>query len=112
LLTILNRLWGNSHHLKYIADSLKAKHSDLHILNLKSNEGLLTHDGIDIGAERVTFEIEVELRRLEKDRNPVGKLSFVGYSMGGLVSRYAIGLLYAKGWFEKLECVVRISSLS
>jgi predicted alpha/beta-fold hydrolase len=54
----------------------------------------------------------VELRRLEKDRNPVGKLSFVGYSMGGLVSRYAIGLLYAKGWFEKLECVVRISSLS
>ncbi|KAI4122669.1 MAG: hypothetical protein LQ347_006427, partial [Umbilicaria vellea] len=27
----------------------------------------------------------------------------VGYSLGGLVARYAIGLLHSKGWFDKLE---------
>jgi Putative serine esterase (DUF676) len=29
----------------------------------------------------------------------------VGYSLGGLVSRYAVGLLYSKGWFDKLQPV-------
>eukprot|EP00955_Chlamydomonas_euryale_P049473 354264-Chlamydomonas_euryale.AAC.2 len=28
----------------------------------------------------------------------VTKLSFIGYSLGGLISRYAVGILYARGW--------------
>lgn len=33
------------------------------------------------------------------------KISIVGYSLGGLVARYAIGLLYHKGLFDKVEPV-------
>ena len=29
----------------------------------------------------------------------------VGYSLGGLVARYSIGLLYSKGWFDRVEPV-------
>ena len=29
----------------------------------------------------------------------------VGYSLGGLVARYSIGLMYSNGWFERIEPV-------
>ena len=36
------------------------------------------------------------------------KLSIIGYSLGGLVARYTIGLLLHNGWFDRLEPVVQI----
>ena len=68
----------------------------------ETNSGTFTYDGIETGAERVTFEIE---SLLEKLAGTVKKLSIVGYSLGGLVARYTIGLLYSKGWFEKIQPV-------
>lgn len=35
----------------------------------------------------------------------IRKLSVVGYSLGGLIARYALGLLYMRGWLERLEPV-------
>ena len=101
-------LWGRPSHLAYISKALRAKHSgsNLQILVTKRNIGYSTYDGIELGGERVTQEIEEELERLECNGHSIKKLSFVGYSLGGLVSRYAVGLLYAKGWFDKLEPVV------
>jgi hypothetical protein len=78
----------------------------VHLLIPKRNSGNFTYDGIEVGGERVTNEIEEELRRLEEKDIRVRKLSVVGYSLGGLVARYAIGLLFHKGWFDKLEPVV------
>jgi hypothetical protein len=49
--------------------------------------------------------VETELERLEKENHKVGKLSIVGYSLGGLIARYCIGLLYSRGWFERLQPV-------
>ncbi len=34
----------------------------------------------------------------------MAKLSVIGYSLGGLVARYAVGLLHAKGILDKMEC--------
>lgn len=109
LLSVLTsqRLWGNPSHLSYLASSLREKHSKekLHILVSKTNSDTFTYDGIDLGAERVTQEIENCIEDLEKSGSEVKKLSIVGYSLGGLVARYAIGLLYSKGWFEKIKPV-------
>lgn len=101
-------LWGHPSHLAYISKALRVKHSvsNLQILVVKRNKGYSTYDGIEIGGERVAQEVEVELERLECNGHSIKRLSFVGYSLGGLVSRYAVGLLYAKGWFDKLEPVV------
>ncbi|KAL9612958.1 MAG: hypothetical protein Q9167_002487 [Letrouitia subvulpina] len=104
LCILVHGLWGNPGHLAYLASSLRNKFSEdkLHILVAKTNSGTFTYDGIETGAERVTQEIETCLEELG---TTVQKLSIVGYSLGGLVARYAIGLLYSRGWFDKIQPV-------
>jgi hypothetical protein len=51
----------------------------------------------------VAKEIEDKLEDLGRDGYRIKKLSVVGYSLGGLVARYAIGLLYHKGYFETIK---------
>lgn len=89
----------------YLESALRNKYATdkLRILVPKSNTGNFTYDGIELGAERVTHEIESFLEDLEREGKQIRKLSIVGYSLGGLVARYAIGLLYSRGWFSKLE---------
>lgn len=99
------RLWGTPSHLEYLAKSLREKHPEdkLNILVAKSNSGNYTYDGIETGGERVTQEIEELLNELIQGGAPIAKLSIVGYSLGGLIARYAVGLLYSKGWFETIK---------
>jgi len=103
LCVLIHGLWGNPNHLQFLATSLRQKYSEdrLHILCTKRNAGTYTYDGIEVGGERVTQEIEEELEQLARDGKKVKKISFVGYSLGGLVARYVVGLLYHKGWFEE-----------
>ena len=105
--TYCRRLWGNPKHMAYVASALRDKHAEdeLHILVAKTNSDTFTYDGIDLGAERVTQEIETYISDLEKEGSHISKLSIVGYSLGGLVARYAIGLLFSNGWFDRLEPV-------
>lgn len=90
-----------------VAAALKERHGDdkLHVLCAKSNNGNYTYDGIELGGERLAHEIEETLETLDKNGQTIRKLSVVGYSLGGLVSRYAIGLLHAQGWLDKVEPV-------
>jgi hypothetical protein len=90
-----------------VAKALREKHSEdtLHILIAKRNSGSFTYDGIELGGERVCQEIEEEIEKLAREGQEIKKLSVIGYSLGGLVARYAVGLLDSKGWFEKVEPV-------
>lgn len=90
-----------------MASALRARHDEdsVHILCAKNNSGNWTYDGIELGGERLAHEIEETLETLDKKGQKVKKLSIIGYSLGGLVSRYAIGLLHAQGWLEKVEPV-------
>jgi triacylglycerol esterase/lipase EstA (alpha/beta hydrolase family) len=88
-------------------ESLLAKNPELHTLVAKSNSGNFTYDGIELGGERLCQEIEEELEKLAKSGQKVARISLVGYSLGGLVSRYAIGLLDSKGIFKDIQPVVR-----
>lgn len=93
-----------------MAEALRAKHPEetLHILVAKRNSGSFTYDGIELGGERVCQEIEEEIEKLAKNGQEIKKLSLVGYSLGGLIARYACGLLYSKGFFEKVKPMVRM----
>ncbi|KAF4959017.1 hypothetical protein FSARC_10854 [Fusarium sarcochroum] len=107
LAVLVHGLWGNPSHLRNVAKSLRDQYSEdeLYILLAKENSGSFTYDGIELGGERVCAEIEEELRMIEKKGGKITKLSIAGYSLGGLVSRYAVGLLYAKGILDDLECM-------
>jgi len=48
---------------------------------------------------------------LARQGQEIKSLSLVGYSLGGLVARYAVGLLHSKGMFEKIKPVVCINPL-
>ncbi|KAL9629610.1 MAG: hypothetical protein Q9164_006806 [Protoblastenia rupestris] len=93
--------------MSYVASALREKHSEdkLHILSAKTNSDSFTYDGIDLGAERVTQETETYIKDLEAKGTRIRKLSVVGYSLGGLVARYVMGLLYSRGWFNQVKPV-------
>lgn len=88
-----------------IAKSLRDKR-DLHLLIAKSSSGSLTADGIDRCAERLCTEIEEELGRIHAGGGRISRFSIVGHSLGGLIARYAIGLLHAGGFLDTVECKV------
>ena len=91
-----------------VAQFLRQKYSEdkLYLLIAKRNTGSFTYDGIELGGERLCLEIEEELDAIEAGGGRIKKLSMVGYSLGGLVARYAVGLLESKGMFDRLEPVV------
>ncbi|KAG8428223.1 hypothetical protein J3459_005951 [Metarhizium acridum] len=93
--------------MRNVAKSLRSLYpsSELRLLFAKRNIGSFTYDGIERGGERICSEIEEELRAVEDSGGKITKISIVGYSLGGLVCRYAIGLLYAKGILDQLECM-------
>lgn len=99
--------------MKSIFNALRAQYPAhrLHILNSKRNTGSLTYDGIDVCAERLVLEIEEELESIRNRGGNVTKLSVVGYSLGGLVARYAVGLLESRGIFidiDPMVCLVHL----
>ncbi|KAH6019973.1 hypothetical protein HBI83_109190 [Parastagonospora nodorum] len=107
LCVLVHGLWGNPEHLKQVSDSLRQRFSEdqVEILVAKRNAGSFTYDGVDTGGERVASEVEQKLEDLKNDGNEIKKISVIGYSLGGLVARFAIGLLYSRGVFEKIQPV-------
>ncbi|KAF2686668.1 lipase/serine esteras-like protein [Lentithecium fluviatile CBS 122367] len=107
LCVLVHGLWGNPAHLKFLKTSLRDKYAEdkLHILVVKRNAGSFTYDGVHTGGERVANEVEETLEELARNGTEIKKISVIGYSLGGLISRYAIGLLYSKGVFERIEPV-------
>ncbi|KAL1979768.1 hypothetical protein VTN96DRAFT_5220 [Rasamsonia emersonii] len=107
LCVLVHGLWGNPSHLDYVASALRERYGEdrLYILAAQRNAGSFTYDGIELGGERLAYEIEETLEKLAARGYQIKKLSMVGYSLGGLVARYALGLLHARGWLDKLEPV-------
>ncbi|CAK7205034.1 hypothetical protein SEUCBS139899_007798 [Sporothrix eucalyptigena] len=106
LCVLVHGLWGQPEHLASVAAALRDEYTEdqLHILVAESNSGYYTYDGIDTGGERVCLEIEDALKAAATKGAKITKLSVIGYSLGGLVARYAVGLLHAKGVMDNLEC--------
>lgn len=104
IVVLIHGLWGNPVHLHHLRDTLAERHAEdgLHILIPKSNSDSHTYDGIEVGGERITHEIEQKIEELSKKGNKITKISVVGYSLGGLVARYVVGLLYKAGIFDNI----------
>jgi hypothetical protein len=46
------------------------------------------------------------MKKIKEMNIKITKFSIIGYSLGGLVSRYAIGLLYSQEFFKDVEPIV------
>lgn len=79
--------------------SLKLDHKFQHIEIRRSsiNEFLSTHDGIDVCGERLVIEITGWLNEVQKNKiNVKVHLTVISHSLGGLISKYALGILHEK----------------
>ena len=106
LVVFIHGLWGKPIHLDHLRSTLASTHGNrnLHLLLPKSNADYNTYDGIEVGAERITDEIESTIHNLSSSSSSarVTKISIVGYSLGGLIARYVVGLLYQNGIFDTI----------
>ncbi|KAK6513539.1 hypothetical protein TWF281_005162 [Arthrobotrys megalospora] len=107
LVVLVHGLWGNPSHMEFLAESLKSRYDDSQLIVhvAARNSGNYTYDGIELGGERLAAEIEELLEDLSDKGVIIRKFSIAGYSLGGLVSRYVVGVLYAKGIFDKITPV-------
>ncbi|KAK6394161.1 hypothetical protein LTR65_002007 [Meristemomyces frigidus] len=105
LVILIHGLWGNPIHLKHLHDTLAKQHAGegLYIYLPASNKDNFTYDGIEVGAERITHDVEAKLKELEAAGSKIEKISIAGYSLGGLVARYVVGLLYQAGVFDDIQ---------
>ncbi|KAH6885161.1 putative serine esterase-domain-containing protein [Coprinopsis sp. MPI-PUGE-AT-0042] len=103
-------MWGNPGHLAELAWIARETHSKpnedgerMETLLSTTNQEDSTYNGIDWGGERVAQEVLDKVAELEEAGNSVTKLSVTGYSLGGLVALYVVGILSQKGFFEKVQ---------
>jgi len=111
LLVLVHGMWGNPGHLAELnriileTQSTVSKSPSLHVLLAETNREDATYDGIDWGGERVAQEVAEELDKLQKSGKTVTRFSITGYSLGGLVSRYVVGILHQRGFFQSISPV-------
>jgi hypothetical protein len=112
-------LWGQPAHverlLEHVHDSINTQQQQEHkkhpgtpvfrlvVLNSDVNAGNRTYDGVDVCGTRLAQLVQERLQQEEEAGRRVVKISFVGYSLGGLICRYAVGKLYAAGVFDSVQ---------
>ncbi|KAI9319562.1 putative serine esterase-domain-containing protein [Zopfochytrium polystomum] len=110
LFVLHNGLWGNSGHLTWLGEQITAHFSQykdgaggstlaVEVLNYSSNEWIRTYDGLDECGGRLAHAVIARIQ--DHDRPPVSHISIIGYSLGGLIVRYAIGVLWAHGYLRR-----------
>ncbi|EJU03453.1 DUF676-domain-containing protein [Dacryopinax primogenitus] len=112
LVLLVHGMWGDPQHLsnmasrlreQFPASSIKPGQPLLDVLVAEANRGNHTYDGVDWGAERVADEFLSYVDKLEREGKVVQRLSIVGYSLGGLIARYLIGILETRNFFSRVE---------
>ncbi|KAL5512229.1 hypothetical protein ACEPAG_3514 [Sanghuangporus baumii] len=103
LVVLVHGLWGNPAHLMELnRHILQRYHTDssVELLLVSSISDDLTYDGIDWGGERIAQEVIGKIRDIEAGGRAVTKFSTIGYSLGGLVCRYLVGIMRQKGYLQ------------
>ncbi|KAF8637665.1 hypothetical protein AX17_002733 [Amanita inopinata Kibby_2008] len=109
LLVLMHGMWGNPSHLseahRIISEQYPSPIDDmeLQILVAETNRDESTYDGIDWGGERVADEILSKVKQVKDSGKQVKRLSITGYSLGGLIGRYVVGILFQQRFFDDVE---------
>lgn len=111
LIVLVHGLWGNPNHMNTIEKALRKSLSTVspqRIVTIKPSSFRFwkTYDGIQRCAELVIADLFFEIEALKQTNNyRVSQISIVGYSLGGLISRYVIGCLEDMKFFDEVTPV-------
>jgi len=90
LVILVHGLFSFPFTTQYLEAQIKANMSDVVILKSSSNVFWRTTHGIDVAGKRLAEEITT----FKEQHQQLQEISFVGVSLGGLIARYAAGVLY------------------
>lgn len=105
LVFLIHGLCGNATHLQSMEHSILSSFGggtdEIHVHRAKTMSALATFDSLSENAHRVLDEL---LECLSKTK--ATHLSIVGYSMGGLIGRYLVGILEEGQAFSHVNPIV------
>ncbi|KAI3676608.1 hypothetical protein L1987_86219 [Smallanthus sonchifolius] len=108
LLVLVHGIYASPSDWKYVESELKRRLGRHFLLYASSsNTYSKTFAGIDGAGKRLADEV----RQVVKSRESLKRISFLAHSLGGLIARYAIGVLYthvddrAAGQIAGLEAI-------
>uniref|UniRef100_A0A453H9U5 DUF676 domain-containing protein n=2 Tax=Aegilops tauschii subsp. strangulata TaxID=200361 RepID=A0A453H9U5_AEGTS len=91
LIVTVNGIVGSAENWGYAAKHFIRKHPEDVVVHCSGcNSATRTFDGVDVMGRRLAEEV----LSVVKCRPELQKISFVAHSLGGLIARYAIALLY------------------
>uniref|UniRef100_A0A0E0D604 DUF676 domain-containing protein n=1 Tax=Oryza meridionalis TaxID=40149 RepID=A0A0E0D604_9ORYZ len=91
LVVTVNGIVGSAENWRYAAKHFIKKHPEDVVVHCSGCNGAArTFDGVDVMGTRLAEEVLSLVQR----RPELQKISFVAHSLGGLIARYAIALLY------------------
>ncbi|XP_015877480.1 putative lipase ROG1 isoform X2 [Ziziphus jujuba] len=91
LVVMVNGIVGSSSDWRYAAEQFVEKLPDKVFVHRSAcNYARFTFDGVDLMGQRLANEVLAVVRK----RPELKKISFVAHSLGGLIARYAVGMLY------------------
>ncbi|SCV03617.1 LAMI_0H09604g1_1 [Lachancea mirantina] len=96
LIVLIHGLWGNHSHMNAIKEVFAKTLDDPNVIFFAPRQSgyFKTFDGIEIIGYRTLTEICQVV--LGYKRGTITKISFIGYSMGGLISRFIIGKMFTE----------------
>jgi len=99
-------MWGDSSHLLSVVNGIQKEIKDSVVHNCSVNSLFYSYQGIDCCGLRLKTDVLKFINSYNSDnRLPISQISFIGYSAGGLINRYCIGLLQTESFFDKVEPV-------
>ncbi|XP_074319573.1 lipid droplet phospholipase 1-like [Silene latifolia] len=91
LVVMVHGILGSAADWKFGAEQFVKMLPDKVFVHCSERNGSkLTLDGVDVMAQRLAAEVQ----EIIENKPELRKISFVAHSVGGLVARYAIGILY------------------
>lgn len=112
LFVLVHGLWGAPGHMvtvEKVINELLDGVSTERVVTVRPSSFRFwkTYDGIGRCAEQVVSEVFTKMESLQREEGiRVVKISFVGYSLGGLICRHVVGQLYGMGVFEEIKPVI------
>ncbi|KAJ7722437.1 putative serine esterase-domain-containing protein [Mycena maculata] len=120
LLVLIHGMWGNAGHLaeldRVVVETIPGP--SLHVLRAETNQEDGREPSVTCAVDQLTEELQGhmtgltgaasiadEIEKLKKEGRTVTRFSITGYSLGGLVARYVIGVLRQRGFFENVAPV-------
>lgn len=109
LIVLIHGLWGSSKNLARLESVLHHSFEDsdlctIHTYAPECFSHFKTYDGIALIGDYIIPNLFDHLAKLHHENGIlIDEISFIGYSLGGLITRYIIGELSEIGFFDKFK---------